>query len=85
MIGRSGRATLLGQPPEALAALGYAFAERAAIHEHDGGLPREEAERLAWEHVQRTFHAIVGGAANPEKGVTRHWRPPQPDRNVLST
>ena len=39
--GRVGeRATLLGQSPEALAALGYAFAERAAIHEYDGGLPR---------------------------------------------
>jgi hypothetical protein len=27
------------------------FEERAAIMEHDGGLPREEAERRAWESV----------------------------------
>ena len=30
------------------------YEERAAIMEYDGGLPREEAERLAWkETVER--------------------------------
>lgn len=28
------------------------FEERAAIAEHDGRLPRAEAERLAWQEVQ---------------------------------
>ena len=40
---RGGRT--LAQHPDALTAVGYAFEERAAIHEHDGGLPRVEAER----------------------------------------
>lgn len=34
-----------------LIALVERFEERAAIMEHDGGLPREEAERRAWESV----------------------------------
>lgn len=29
------------------------YEERAAIAEYDGGLRREEAERLAWEEQQR--------------------------------
>jgi hypothetical protein len=32
------------------------FEERAAIMEYDGGLPRAEAERLAWACIER-----VGG------------------------
>jgi hypothetical protein len=35
-----------------LHALGEAFEERAAILEYDGGLPCDEAERLAWACIQ---------------------------------
>ena len=39
--------------PEDLAALRDDFEERAAIMEFDGGLSREEAERVAWAFVYR--------------------------------
>lgn len=31
----------------------YYFNERAAIREFDGGVPRRDAEALAWEETQR--------------------------------
>ncbi len=31
------------------------FEERAAIMEYDGGLSREDAERLAWESTRKQF------------------------------
>lgn len=36
---------------EALATVRELFEERAAIMQYDGGLPRAEAERLAWIDV----------------------------------
>jgi hypothetical protein len=36
-------------------ALWFTIEERAAIFEHDGGLPRGEAGRLAWEIVRATM------------------------------
>lgn len=36
---------------EVLAAVRELFEERAGIREYDGGLPRAEAERLAWIDV----------------------------------
>jgi hypothetical protein len=87
MIGRSGRCTLLGQSPEALRELGLAFEERAGIIEYHGGLPRAEAERLAWREVQqrRELFLVTGRAHDPSKGPTAHWRPPRPDRDALAT
>jgi len=41
---------LLGQKAEVLEAL-EAFEERAAMAEYGGGLPRAEAEQLAWQWV----------------------------------
>jgi len=32
--------------------------ERAAIMEYDGGLPREEAERLAWQSLQGAMKLV---------------------------
>jgi len=40
--------------PDTEAAAEY-FEERAAIMEHDGGLPREEAERLARLETNKIF------------------------------
>lgn len=34
------------------------FEERAAIMEFDGGLPRAEAELLAWEHIQASMQRL---------------------------
>jgi hypothetical protein len=50
--GRRASALLSGiDDDEARACLRYQFEERAAMYEYDAGLPREEAERLAYEHV----------------------------------
>jgi hypothetical protein len=64
----------------------YAFEERAAIHEHYGGLPRDEAERLAWEHVGRQWALLdaLGGRHGKSRGATEHWRPPEPDWDALA-
>ena len=40
------------------AALEEVFEERAAILEFDGGLPRAEAELLAWEQVQASMQRL---------------------------
>lgn len=44
------RERIVANKPDLLALL-ERFEERAAIMEYDGGLPREEAERRAWESV----------------------------------
>jgi len=67
----------------ALREIGYTFEEHAAIHEHHGGLDRDEAERMAWEHVARDWRGILSGASTNSRGATEHWRPPQPDRDAL--
>lgn len=33
--------------------LRYVYEERAAIHQYDGGLPEDEAERLAFEYLRQ--------------------------------
>lgn len=55
---------------------GRTVQERAAIHEHDGGLERDEAERLAWQHVERKWAGILSSASTKSRGATEHWRPP---------
>jgi len=74
------RQRLLAHSPEELLKVGVAWQERAAIMEFDGGLDREEAERLAREDV-------LGPADGPDqeasKGVMQHWQPPKPDRDRL--
>lgn len=42
------------------AGLRYEFEERAGVHEYDGGLPRDEAERLALEHLRRRLGEVRG-------------------------
>ena len=78
MIGRSGRCTLLGSDPEKLSEIGYASEERAGIIEYHGGLPREEAECLAWQEVQERpeLFVVAGREPDPTKGATGHWKPP---------
>ncbi|MFC1806335.1 hypothetical protein ACFL09_05075, partial [Planctomycetota bacterium] len=66
--------------PAALREIGYIHQERAAIHEHDGGLDRDEAERLAWEHVARQWRGILSSASAKSRGATEHWRPPKRER-----
>ncbi|MFC1806391.1 hypothetical protein ACFL09_05355 [Planctomycetota bacterium] len=84
MLQWRGGGRTVAHDPAALREIGYIHEERSAIHEHDGGLDRDDAERIAWEHVAREWSGIVGGAYDPSKGVTRHWRPPQPDRDTLA-
>ena len=43
------------------------FEERAAIIEFDGGLPRAEAELLAWEEVQASMQRL-----SPLEWLARH-------------
>ena len=50
----------LRQHTQAVLEAWEAFEERAAIIEYDGGLPRAEAERLAWECV--CPRPVVSGA-----------------------
>lgn len=50
---------------EVLEAVRELFEERAAIMEYDGGLPRAEAERLAWLDVGG------GWPLEPEKPAAR--------------
>lgn len=41
------------------------WAERAAIMEYDGGLSRQDAERLAWERVLAPILAQAGAVSAP--------------------
>ena len=68
------------QDPAALREIGYTFEERAAIHEHQGGLDRDQAERMAWQHVARELRCILGGGSAKSRGPTEHWRPPPRER-----
>ena len=74
------RQRLLAHSPEELLKVGVAWQERAAIMEFDGGLVREDAERLAWADVLGAPDSPDEGAT---KGVTQHWRPPKPDRDSV--
>lgn len=38
--------------------LRYVYEERAAIHQHDGGLPEDEAERLAFEYTRQLLEDL---------------------------
>jgi DNA primase len=48
--------------PERRASLRFQFEERAGIAEYDAGLPRDEAERLAFEEIRTATMAGTGGA-----------------------
>jgi len=76
MLQWRGGGRTLAHDAAALREIGYTFEERAAIHEHDGGLSRDEAERLAWEYVEREWRGILSGARTKSRGPTEHWRPP---------
>ncbi|NQT87171.1 hypothetical protein HQ560_10430 [bacterium] len=84
MLRRSGRGTTLAHDPRQLAELGYWFQERAGILEHDGGLSREEADRLAWAEIAAQMDADDGCRA-AARGATEHWKPFKPDRDALAT
>lgn len=69
------RAALADHDPEAH----YLVEERAAIMEFDGGLPRLEAERLAWRQLGR--HGRPTGVIMPSAGhgstvVETSWSDP---------
>ena len=54
--------------PEELASWGEYLLERAAVMEHDGELPRAEADHRAWAELLARFpaaatHFVPGGAA----------------------
>jgi hypothetical protein len=59
MLPRPGRGTTLSQRPDLLRELGYLFQERAAIHEYDGDLPADQAQRLAWLQVEQEWCSIL--------------------------
>src|ERR1700745_4139973 len=48
----SGSSEVTGETEPAVTAVTSLFEERAAIMEYDGGLPRAEAEQLAWLDVR---------------------------------
>jgi len=52
--------------------------ERAAIAEFDGGLPRYDAEQLAWREVTAILADIEADASRlpAGSGVTSQWQPP---------
>ena len=57
-----------GPTPEQLNAWGEFLLERAAIMEHDGELPRAEADRRAWAELLARYpaaaaHFLPGGAS----------------------
>ncbi|SOE01496.1 hypothetical protein [Caenispirillum bisanense] len=65
------------------------YEERAAIREHDGGLPRHDAERLAYEETLLAWHHRHG---MPPKGTCGacgqplgDWTVPLPDGAVVHT
>jgi hypothetical protein len=49
--------------PDRRADLRLQFEERSAIAEYDGGLSRNEADKLAFHELQEAIHAHVHGAA----------------------
>lgn len=56
------RGDLLDRPSTRFLSLDEAayFDERAAIREHDGGLPRAAAQRLAWLDVLAARQIVAG-------------------------
>jgi hypothetical protein len=52
------------QQKRELHALAEAWSERAAIAEYEGGLSREQAERLAWQCLVREESSRASHAAN---------------------
>jgi hypothetical protein len=79
----AGRGKTLLNNPDQLAELGYRFEERAAIIEYAAGLPRDEAQRLAWADIEAQLDAIDPRQARA-RGATEHWRPFKPDRDALA-
>ena len=75
MLGRFGLRRRIAGQEEVLKLLGFLKEERAAIAEFHGGLPRKDAEALAWAEIdallERTAERRPSGA-----GVTSQWLPP---------
>ena len=76
MLQWRGGGRTLAQDPAALREIRYTFEERAAMHEHGGGLDRDEAERLAWVHVAHEWRGVLSSGSTRSRGPTEHWRPP---------
>ena len=86
MLQWRGGGRTIAHNPAALAEIGYLAQERSAIHEFDGGLPRDEADRLAWEAVMREPGLLdtLDGRKGKSRGPTEHWLPPRPDLDALA-
>ena len=78
MLGRFGLRRRIAGQEEALALLGFLKEERAAIAEYHGGLPRADAEALAWAEIDALLErAERGDDRRPSgAGVTSQWLPP---------
>jgi len=68
MLQWRGGGRTIAHEPAALRDIGYIFEERAALHEHHGGLDRDRAERLAWQHVAREWRGILSSAPRAAGG-----------------
>jgi len=77
MLQWRGGGRTVARDPAALSEIRYTFDERASIYEYDGGLDREESERLAWEHVAREWASILDARRTQSRGPTEHWKPPR--------
>ena len=80
MLGRFGRRRRVAGQKEVLSLLGFLKEARAAIAEFHGGLPREQAEALAWAEIDALLERAERGAARLPSGarVTSQWLPPPP-------
>ena len=81
----AGPGRTLARDADALREIGYIANERAAIHEHMGGLPRDQADRMAWAWVAQQDGLLdaLDGRHAKARGATEHWPPPEPDWGAL--
>jgi len=80
MRGRFGRGRGSWTQEDILDIIGSIWQERAAITEFNGGLSREDAERLAWDEVNALLALVESGSGRAPvgSGVTSQWLPPPP-------
>lgn len=85
MLQWRGGGRTVAHDPAALQEINYLHAERASIYEFDGGLARDEADRLAWEWVaqQEAIFEALEARHTKGQGPTEHWRPPRTKRYEL--
>ena len=78
---REPRQRLLGRTLADIERLAATWNERAAIMEFDGGLPRTEAEWLAWVDLLDVSPSRREGT---NKGATPHWELPEPNSRTVA-